>query len=127
RHTRFKCDWSSDVCSSDLGWHGSRRVECWVCIRDGHHAAVRSAPERRSPARSTARRAEMVAPIAGRRKRRTGWLSVLVIGAMAVLLGPSAPAAAQAPVKAPVVDQCTAKEWANPFNLKDCVGKLSKV
>src|SRR5882762_1475854 len=20
RHTRFKCDWSSDVCSSDLGW-----------------------------------------------------------------------------------------------------------
>ena len=69
----------------------------------------------------------MVAPIAGRRKRRTGWLSVLVIGAMAVLLGPSAPAAAQAPVKAPVVDQCTAKEWANPFNLKDCVGKLSKV
>src|SRR5207237_6567109 len=21
RHTRFKCDWSSDVCSSDLGWH----------------------------------------------------------------------------------------------------------
>src|SRR5260370_34265421 len=23
RHTRFKCDWSSDVCSSDLRW--SRR------------------------------------------------------------------------------------------------------
>src|SRR5260370_13535755 len=22
RHTRFKCDWSSDVCSSDLGWGG---------------------------------------------------------------------------------------------------------
>src|SRR5207237_5663665 len=21
RHTRFKCDWSSDVCSSDLGRH----------------------------------------------------------------------------------------------------------
>src|SRR2546430_11332356 len=20
RHTRFDCDWSSDVCSSDLGW-----------------------------------------------------------------------------------------------------------
>src|SRR5260370_23871945 len=20
RHTRFKCDWSSDVCSSDLNW-----------------------------------------------------------------------------------------------------------
>src|SRR5207237_7788423 len=29
RHTRFKCDWSSDVCSSDLGggkntWHVAR-------------------------------------------------------------------------------------------------------
>src|SRR5207237_6491278 len=22
RHTRFKCDWSSDVCSSDLIWYG---------------------------------------------------------------------------------------------------------
>src|SRR5207237_7700247 len=22
RHTRFKCDWSSDVCSSDLCWLG---------------------------------------------------------------------------------------------------------
>src|SRR5260370_22205592 len=30
RHTRFKCDWSSDVCSSDLtlrpkSWYGRRR------------------------------------------------------------------------------------------------------
>src|SRR5260370_29661399 len=25
RHTRFKCDWSSDVCSSDLGWQRHRR------------------------------------------------------------------------------------------------------
>src|SRR5882762_11467214 len=24
RHTRFKCDWSSDVCSSDLGCFGLR-------------------------------------------------------------------------------------------------------
>src|SRR2546427_12752090 len=23
RHTRFDCDWSSDVCSSDLHWTGS--------------------------------------------------------------------------------------------------------
>src|SRR5260370_12563250 len=33
RHTRFKCDWSSDVCSSDLGptettiWSATSRVE----------------------------------------------------------------------------------------------------
>src|SRR5260370_16190881 len=26
RHTRFKCDWSSDVCSSDLGWLEVRPV-----------------------------------------------------------------------------------------------------
>src|SRR2546430_9050578 len=25
RHTRFDCDWSSDVCSSDLSRHSSRR------------------------------------------------------------------------------------------------------
>src|SRR2546430_13420178 len=24
RHTRFDCDWSSDVCSSDLPWTGTR-------------------------------------------------------------------------------------------------------
>src|SRR2546427_6352688 len=28
RHTRFDCDWSSDVCSSDLAWEGSRGVVC---------------------------------------------------------------------------------------------------
>src|SRR5207237_3872999 len=27
RHTRFKCDWSSDVCSSDLSWFFSSRSE----------------------------------------------------------------------------------------------------
>src|SRR5882762_3028692 len=26
RHTRFKCDWSSDVCSSDLGWQEARQL-----------------------------------------------------------------------------------------------------
>src|SRR5207237_4655725 len=27
RHTKFKCDWSSDVCSSDLLYAG---VHCWL-------------------------------------------------------------------------------------------------
>src|SRR2546430_3066180 len=27
RHTRFDCDWSSDVCSSDLAEAGNRRLE----------------------------------------------------------------------------------------------------
>src|SRR3972149_12262533 len=26
RHTRFDCDWSSDVCSSDLGWRPLRNA-----------------------------------------------------------------------------------------------------
>src|SRR3989475_1253160 len=31
RHTRFDCDWSSDVCSSDLG---TRRPGCETCAGD---------------------------------------------------------------------------------------------
>src|SRR5882762_110576 len=27
RHTRFKCDWSSDVCSSDLPWPGADHMD----------------------------------------------------------------------------------------------------
>src|SRR2546427_4694385 len=27
RHTRFDCDWSSDVCSSDLDWENAHRME----------------------------------------------------------------------------------------------------
>src|SRR5260370_37005106 len=30
RHTRFKCDWSSDVCSSDLRCHPRRAKGCWI-------------------------------------------------------------------------------------------------
>src|SRR5882762_3956071 len=40
RHTRFKCDWSSDVCSSDLGEvqrPGSYRIERNMTLR---HALV---------------------------------------------------------------------------------------
>src|SRR2546430_12470729 len=34
RHTRFDCDWSSDVCSSDLSslaheWHGGSGIRTW--------------------------------------------------------------------------------------------------
>src|SRR5882762_4891925 len=31
RHTRFKCDWSSDVCSSDLVWLLARKRRAHVC------------------------------------------------------------------------------------------------
>src|SRR2546430_9721342 len=30
RHTRFGCDWSSDVCSSDLNYRGPMRSFPWV-------------------------------------------------------------------------------------------------
>src|SRR5260370_6058120 len=45
RHTRFKCDWSSDVCSSDLR---SSTTGCWTraCprhrVRASHSRATRS-------------------------------------------------------------------------------------
>src|SRR5207237_5341772 len=38
RHTRFKCDWSSDVCSSDLH---CRAWQWRVCVRgERHHYQV---------------------------------------------------------------------------------------
>src|SRR5467141_4586249 len=37
RHTRFKCDWSSDVCSSDLAAKAMTGV---VIVRDGDFVGV---------------------------------------------------------------------------------------
>src|SRR5256886_8709505 len=34
RHTRFDCDWSSDVCSSDLVTSGKGAVYAWEGNRD---------------------------------------------------------------------------------------------
>src|SRR6476661_10676735 len=49
RHTRFKCDWSSDVCSSDLGagsgmirWTGDAPVDRLRAVRRA--AAAREIP-----------------------------------------------------------------------------------
>src|SRR2546430_8090111 len=42
RHTRFDCDWSSDVCSSDLN-RGTRREECGL-IYAIHHRRMRVLP-----------------------------------------------------------------------------------
>src|SRR4030066_1095994 len=35
RHTRFKCDWSSDVCSSDLALRSIKSEDEIACIREG--------------------------------------------------------------------------------------------
>src|SRR5205085_5367294 len=38
RHTRFDCDWSSDVCSSDLSAHGSFATPVGAALYDGQPA-----------------------------------------------------------------------------------------
>src|SRR5256886_12499720 len=47
RHTRFDCDWSSDVCSSDLSTIGNRGVEQSLLTRNPHKEVL---PMRRSSA-----------------------------------------------------------------------------
>src|SRR2546430_3857572 len=45
RHTRFDCDWSSDVCSSDLGIPLThRRLASSFAVVTGHEDATRRAP-----------------------------------------------------------------------------------
>src|SRR5260370_10730208 len=41
RHTRFKCDWSSDVCSSDLTWRDEEAVVQWRNV-EAHLSAQRA-------------------------------------------------------------------------------------
>src|SRR5688572_31109238 len=43
RHTRFDCDWSSDVCSSDLRWEGRRSSQQPI-----HNQEVKKEPSARS-------------------------------------------------------------------------------
>src|SRR5690242_21464914 len=50
RHTRLTCDWSSDVCSSDLPSRPRRGSRCRRARRSS------TAPHRRAPARSEERR-----------------------------------------------------------------------
>src|SRR5260370_21016375 len=60
RHTRFKCDWSSDVCSSDL-WNAKKgRDVLTVTWDEGPNAQVSSA----SISQLLAQRADDTAPTA---------------------------------------------------------------
>src|SRR5260370_34453035 len=40
RHTRFKCDWSSDVCSSDLIADGLRDIDWPARMQQLHHGPL---------------------------------------------------------------------------------------
>src|SRR4030065_1465330 len=53
RHTSFKCDWSSDVCSSDLR---SQKVERPSAARTGRRPESRCPSEYLCPGRSEERR-----------------------------------------------------------------------
>src|SRR5207237_3507148 len=64
RHTRFKCDWSSDVCSSDL----FTRPTC----RRASECETTSPPER--PLETPQKTRELLErPCAGPRERRPSW------------------------------------------------------
>src|SRR5256886_10846640 len=53
RHTRFDCDWSSDVCSSDLGDHTLWALTLRLAAG---HVDFRPPPEREGPQRVIPRR-----------------------------------------------------------------------
>src|SRR5256886_16671335 len=49
RHTRFDCDWSSDVCSSDLSWAAVCSARGWGrCMPVWFHAIGSAPPDRKS-------------------------------------------------------------------------------
>src|SRR2546430_6426678 len=57
RHTRFDCDWSSDVCSSDLSQRGrARQRDAAICPRAGPaRGRARESAARRGPVETRAR------------------------------------------------------------------------
>src|SRR6266853_877862 len=74
RHTRFDCDWSSDVCSSDLGARPDRATRAGG-PRSGDGRARAHSAERRPRARahdSHVRRRRRRDPPLGRRRHRLG-------------------------------------------------------
>ncbi len=59
-------------------------------------------------------------------RRRVALLGVGILGALAVLLGPSGVAAQASPAKAPTdSSQCTVAQWQSPDDWNMCVGRLS--
>src|SRR5207237_7745164 len=76
RHTRFKCDWSSDVCSSDLALTATRVQAFPVAAAPVHHAIGLVDAQRQSsdpfPAGPDGRCARMVFPRPRVRAREIG-------------------------------------------------------
>src|SRR6266571_4870038 len=103
RHTRLTCDWSSDVCSSDLrrdvvraqrGRGGRAGAGAWrrPDSRDGRRRPRAEVPGRRPVRRVTAapvlRRRDYRRQPAQQWRMRRAWISALLVGG-AVLLEPA--------------------------------------
>src|SRR2546427_3641811 len=85
RHTRFDCDWSSDVCSSDLSgvagaWRGCRpdadHRRAGRRAPAGRHHRLRERAPREAPGTRLTRRAATLA--GGRQAARVTWGTCLV-------------------------------------------------
>src|SRR2546430_13819273 len=76
RHTRFDCDWSSDVCSSDLGGHARRselEQQSLLCEPRQHRCAKRSGsgrPGRYEIGRAACRERVEISVVAGSLKKK---------------------------------------------------------
>src|SRR2546430_5542873 len=54
RHTRFDCDWSSDVCSSDLSWRAALALLATLTLRTAPAVAAAAPPAADSDAGTAA-------------------------------------------------------------------------
>src|SRR5688572_31621412 len=72
RHTRFDCDWSSDVCSSDLttSTDGRRRTACEPRYVTARPAFPRAPPARLCPGATAFERARRGVPGSDRKSTR---------------------------------------------------------
>jgi hypothetical protein len=61
------------------------------------------------------------------KRRALGFVAAAMLAAIAVLIGPSGSASANAPAtpRSPLSGQCTTAQWQDPSNFKMCVGKLA--
>src|SRR2546427_10243356 len=65
RHTRFDCDWSSDVCSSDLPWRP--QPPCQVRHQPQAEQGAQQRRQQERPLRSEERRVGKSVDLGGRR------------------------------------------------------------
>src|SRR5260370_35940757 len=70
RHTRFKCDWSSDVCSSDLASNAPCRAISWACSRTDTAGMGHDSRPGRNPANTKEKTPPALSPNAAPSRNR---------------------------------------------------------